>query len=36
VDIRELTPDDCVPIAAAFAQQGWNKPVIQYTRYLEE
>ena len=34
--IRKLTSDDCGTIAEAFRQQGWNKPVDQYERYLAE
>jgi ribosomal protein S18 acetylase RimI-like enzyme len=34
--IRELTKDDCPVIAAAFAAQGWNKPVSQYLVYHQE
>lgn len=34
--IRELQAQDIAPIAAAFAQLGWNKPAAQYERYLAE
>jgi len=34
--IRLLKPGDIQPISVAFAQIGWNKPVSQYERYLEE
>lgn len=34
--IRELTPADCLPIAEAFAAQGWEKPEAQYQRYFSE
>jgi GNAT superfamily N-acetyltransferase len=34
--IRELEEKDILPIAAAFASIGWNKPVSQYQRYLAE
>ncbi len=34
--IRPLTEDDPERISAAFARQGWDKPVAQYQRYLQE
>ncbi|MEZ4674065.1 MAG: GNAT family N-acetyltransferase [Caldilineaceae bacterium] len=34
--IRLLERDDIVPIAAAFAALGWNKPASQYEQYLAE
>src|SRR5215203_3497161 len=34
--IKNLTSQDCAVIAEAFACQGWNKPVEQYVRVLEE
>ena len=34
--IRKLVLQDCAVIAEAFTQQGWNKPVEKYQRYLEE
>jgi len=34
--IRPLTEDDPECISAAFAGQGWDKPVAQYQRYLQE
>ncbi|NUM46840.1 MAG: GNAT family N-acetyltransferase [Anaerolineales bacterium] len=34
--IRELTPQDPMIISAAFAAQGWQKPVTQYETYLQE
>ncbi|MBZ0285722.1 MAG: GNAT family N-acetyltransferase [Anaerolineae bacterium] len=34
--IRLLTEPDIQPIAAAFAELGWNKPASQYARYLAE
>lgn len=34
--IRFLENDDLQPMAAAFAQLGWNKPVSQYQKYLSE
>ena len=36
VEIRALCDEDIQPIAAAFAELGWHKPVTQYERYLEE
>ncbi|MCR2822188.1 GNAT family N-acetyltransferase [Lederbergia panacisoli] len=36
VKIRDLMKDDCGTISKAFAEQGWNKPVSQYERYLLE
>ena len=34
--LRELTAADCLPIAQAFAAQGWDKPEAQYLRYLAD
>src|SRR5438045_5961637 len=34
--IRKLVLQDCAVIAEAFTQQGWNKPVEKYQRYLKE
>jgi GNAT superfamily N-acetyltransferase len=34
--LRPLQASDIVPIAAAFAAIGWNKPAEQYERYLAE
>ena len=34
--IRLLEPGDIQPIAAAFAELGWNKPASQYEEYLLE
>lgn len=34
--IRLLEASDIAPIAAAFAAIGWNKPAVQYERYLAE
>lgn len=34
--IRKMVADDCEAIAEAFAQQGWNKSLTQYRRYLKE
>ncbi len=34
--IRPLEPADIVPIAAAFAALGWDKPASQYEKYLSE
>ncbi len=34
--IRELAEADCPVIAAAFAAQGWNKPLSQYLAYHQE
>jgi GNAT superfamily N-acetyltransferase len=36
LQIRELQAQDIAPMAAAFAQMGWNKPAAQYERYLAE
>ncbi len=36
LEIRELKPADCEVISAAFATQGWDKPVAQYQRYWQE
>lgn len=34
--IRTLTERDCVTISQAFSEQGWQKPIAQYRRYLQE
>lgn len=34
--LRQLQLIDCETIPRAFTAQGWNKPVEQYLRYLEE
>ncbi len=34
--VRTMQAEDTAVVAAAFAAQGWHKPVEQYTRYLEE
>lgn len=34
--IRLLESTDIAPIAAAFAQLGWDKPASQYEKYLSE
>ncbi|PKN90605.1 MAG: GNAT family N-acetyltransferase [Chloroflexi bacterium HGW-Chloroflexi-6] len=34
--IRLLQSSDIQPIAAAFAELGWNKPALQYEQYLSE
>jgi GNAT superfamily N-acetyltransferase len=34
--IRLLKPTDIAPIAAAFAELGWDKPASQYKKYLSE
>lgn len=34
--IRRLEERDCPRITAAFAAQGWNKPLALYEKYLEE
>lgn len=34
--IRALQPEDPPVIGAAFDEIGWNKPVSQYERYLQE
>jgi len=36
VEIHLLKESDIQPIAAAFAELGWNKPASQYERYLTE
>ena len=36
VSIRPLALSDALPIAEAFAQQGWQKPSSQYERYFAE
>jgi len=36
IAIREMTAGDCPIIAAAFAAQGWDKPLAQYQRYYQE
>lgn len=34
--IRLLEPTDIAPIAAAFAELGWDKPASQYEQYLSQ
>jgi len=34
--IRTLEPAEIAPIAAAFAELGWDKPASQYEKYLSE
>lgn len=34
--IRSMEPEDCQAFAQGFAAQGWNKPLSQFERYLEE
>lgn len=34
--IRLLQTSDIIPIAAAFAELGWDKPASQYEKYLSE
>jgi GNAT superfamily N-acetyltransferase len=34
--IHLLQPSDIIPIAAAFAELGWDKPASQYEKYLSE
>jgi GNAT superfamily N-acetyltransferase len=34
--LRPLEPTDITPIAAAFAELGWDKPASQYEQYLSE
>lgn len=34
--IRELTATDCPFIVAAFARQGWDKPLTQFVAYYHE
>lgn len=34
--LRPMTNQDAGPISAAFARIGWDKPVDQYLRYVEE
>jgi len=36
LDLRQLLPSDVAEISAAFALLGWNKPVSQYQRYMDE
>jgi GNAT superfamily N-acetyltransferase len=36
IHIRELNENDPVVISKAFEEQGWEKPVDLYRRYLEE
>ncbi|HBY07294.1 MAG TPA: GNAT family N-acetyltransferase [Chloroflexi bacterium] len=36
VGIRNLQESDIQPIAAAFAELGWDKPPAQYRRYFNE
>ncbi|MCB0838923.1 MAG: GNAT family N-acetyltransferase [Bacteroidetes bacterium] len=33
--LRKIQSEDCIPISEAFNDQGWNKPVAQYKRYVE-
>ena len=34
--IRPLQEEDCGVFAEGFAAQGWNKPLCQFQKYLEE
>ncbi|TFE19254.1 GNAT family N-acetyltransferase [Cohnella luojiensis] len=34
--IREINENDPIIISHAFKEQGWNKPVAQYERYITE
>jgi GNAT superfamily N-acetyltransferase len=34
--IHLLQEEECEAISQAFTDQGWNKPTVQYLRYLEE
>jgi GNAT superfamily N-acetyltransferase len=36
IAIRPMTAADVEPVVRAFRAQGWNKPPVQYLRYLEE
>ena len=36
VRLRDLVEADCLAIAQAFAEQGWNKPEAQYLAYLAD
>lgn len=36
LSVRELREIDCALISAAFAAQGWHKPVEQYEAYFRE
>jgi len=36
ISIRRMTADDCEKIPEAFAAQNWNKPPVQYQKYLSE
>lgn len=33
--VREIRKSDCKKISESFQKQGWNKPILQYERYLE-
>ena len=33
--LRKIRKEDCEKISAAFKDQGWDKPVAQYKRYLK-
>lgn len=35
ITLREIQASDCSVISAAFHQQGWDKPVAQYERYVQ-
>ena len=34
--IREMAEEDCQAFFQGFAAQGWNKPLAQFQKYLEE
>jgi GNAT superfamily N-acetyltransferase len=36
VIIRPMLASDPAPVSAAFTEQGWNKPKVQYERYWQE
>ncbi|WP_040952053.1 GNAT family N-acetyltransferase [Gorillibacterium massiliense] len=36
LSIREITEHDPITISDAFREQGWDKPVVQYERYIVE
>lgn len=36
VTVRAMEPEECQAFAQGFAAQGWDKPLSQFQRYLEE
>ncbi|MDQ6421757.1 GNAT family N-acetyltransferase [Paenibacillus sp. LHD-117] len=36
ITLRELNEQDAATVSNAFREQGWNKPIEQYVRYLDE